>query len=154
MSDERFEITGFGFTDLRESSASLFAGPSGIGLMLVGFQDDYGPNLERCTVVGHNLYFDLLILREKYGNTPKYTVDTRDLSRHLDARDFHDLAHLAKKYKCPILKGDTDQFKGLHVSDMTEQQRADLNKYCCGDIDITAFLLKKFKRCRCSWCPA
>jgi DNA polymerase len=142
IADPRFEVIGLGFADLREGG-SLFAGPSGIDLMLAGFQEDYGPNLDQCTVVAHNTYFDLLLLREKYGITPAYTIDTLDLARHLDARDRHSLEHLAKKYGAPKPKGDTMQFQGLHAADMTPEQWEAMSEYCRGDIEITAFLLKK-----------
>jgi len=142
VGDARFEITGLGHAT-HEPARVGFERPGSVKSYLLYLQDAFGENLERCTVVGHNLYFDLLILREKYGITPKYTVDIRDLSRHLDARDRHDLDHLAKKYGAPTPKGDTNQFKGLHAADMTDQQWADLSEYCRNDIDITAFLLKK-----------
>ena len=145
VGDAKFEITGLGVMGLGENEGPWFHRADTVSNTLEELQDphNYGPNLERCTVVGHNLYFDLLILREKYGITPKYTVDTRDLSRHMDARNHHSLEHLAKKYGAPTPKGDTNQFKGLHAADMSEYDWKALSGYCRNDIDITAFLLKK-----------
>ncbi|NOQ21609.1 MAG: hypothetical protein GQ565_03015 [Candidatus Aegiribacteria sp.] len=143
VADPRFETLGLGVQrfgrDLEPFFAKVDEAPGTIEQQV----SIYGPNLERCTVVGHNLYFDALILREKYGITPKYTVDTMDLSRHLDARDRHSLAHLAEKYGCPTAKGDTMQFLGLHARDMSSEQWAAMSEYCCDDIRITAFLVKK-----------
>lgn len=142
VADDRFEIIGLGHAS-HDMSRIGFSKAGAVQGTLEYLQNAFGPNLERCTVVGHNLYYDGLILREKYGITPPNTVDTRDLSRHLDARDRHNLAHLAKKYEAPRPKGDTKQFKGLHAADMTQEQWDAMSEYCCGDIEITAFLLKK-----------
>lgn len=139
--DPRFAVTGLGVQVL-EKAFPYFVRPQNLMEVTPGLIDEYGPNLEHCTVVGHNLPFDALVLREKYGITPKYTVDTIDLARHLDARGKHSLEHLAKKYGSPTPKGDTQQFSGLRWEDMTPEQQANLSEYCRNDIDITAHLLK------------
>lgn len=142
IADPRFEVIGMGHS--AHDGRIGFSRQKAVGSTLLYLQQAFGPNLERCTVVGHNLYFDALILDMVYGITPRYTTDTLDLSRHLDARDRHSLEHLAKKYGAPKPKGDTKQFEGLHAADMTPEQWAAMSEYCRGDIEITAFLLKKF----------
>ncbi|MCP4541734.1 MAG: hypothetical protein GY832_31770, partial [Chloroflexi bacterium] len=140
VADERFEVLGLGYQRLPEQGKPAMFMPARdeghIAEIIKVMQHWYGENLERCTVVGQNLFFDLYVLREVYGITPPYTVDTRDLSRHLDARDHHDLGHNAKKYGAPVPKGDTKRFFGLHVNTMTGQDWSDISEYCCTDIDI------------------
>jgi len=146
VADDRFEILGLGYHRLPEQGKpSMFMpahDPGHIEEIVRLMKHWYGDNLERCTVSGQNLFFDLLVLREKYGITPRYTVDTLDLSRHLDARDRHDLGHNAKKYGAAKPKGDTKRFFGLRPRTMVEKDWQDIEEYCCGDIDITAYLLK------------
>jgi hypothetical protein len=139
--DPRFEVTGLGYQILGVT-APRFAHPEDIGGVLDAYRGWWGDDLEGVTVVGQRLQFDCLVLRERYGITPKYTVDIIDLSRHLDARDRHNLEHLAKKYHAPRPKGDTDQFKGLQWKDMSAAQRQALKTYCLGDIEIEEYLFK------------
>lgn len=144
VTDSRFEMLGLGVGVLKESGLSTrFYRSDEVKDALIRLQKEYGQNLERCTVAGHNLYFDALILREKHGIVPQYTVDTIDLARHLDARGKHSLEYLAGKYGATSPKGDTMQFIGLHVSDITEEQWAAMTEYCCTDVTITNDLLKK-----------
>lgn len=116
---------------------------------LAQLQERYGRNLECCTVVGLNLRFDGTILARKHGIVPPYAIDILSLSRHLDARNRHDLATLCKRYKLP-LKGDTMQFKGLRRGDFTAPQREALAAYANNDADreMTLFrlLLPKLAR--------
>jgi len=144
VADPRFEIIGLGWTPLPEySDGPWFEHAGNVQATIDELTGLYGHNLQNVTVVMHNAFFDALILREKFDILPPFTVDTRDLARHLDARDRHGLSHLAKKYGAPKPKGDTKQFLGLHAADMTPEQWAAMSEYCRGDIDITAFLLKK-----------
>lgn len=138
--DSRFEITGLGIQKLDNPIEFYF--PNKINFLLEKLKTQFGSNLEKCTLVGQNLKFDALILW-KFGITPKYTVDIRDLSRHLDARNKHSLEALAKRWDAPKLKGDTKQFKGLHWADMNQEQKQTLEEYGKGDIEIETFLFKK-----------
>jgi DNA polymerase len=143
--DSRFEVTGLGmwFSSFWKPHCGRdFKEPNRVVDSLEQLQLTHGSDLSGITIVGQNLKFDALILRERYGITPKYTVDILDLSRHLDARDKHDLGHLANKYRATKPKGDTMQFCGLHRADMTEAQRAALQEYCLNDIDIEVYLFK------------
>ena len=89
------------------------------------------------TIVAKNAKFDILVLQEIYGITPKYIIDIEDISRHQDSRDKHSLKHLAVKHKLGV-KGRTEDFKGLRWADMTPEQREALAEYCAtgGDSDI------------------
>jgi len=143
--DERFEILGMGSLALEnpEPSIEFDEGFGAVDYAIKMTQQEFGSNFENVTLVGQNLKFDALILREYFGITPRYTVDIRDLSRHLDARNKHSLEALAKRWGAPKLKGDTKQFKGLKWNSMTEEQREKLIEYGKGDIEIETFLFKK-----------
>jgi DNA polymerase bacteriophage-type len=138
--DPRFEVEGLGYQTLGDgSTVGGFLAPDEVGPYLAAL----APHIDSYTVVGQYLAFDALILREKYGITPKYTVDILDLARHLDARDRHDLDHLAQRYLSPPLrKGDTKQFAGLHWGSMSEPQRVALSSYCKNDVTLEVELLK------------
>lgn len=146
--DPRFEVTGLGKWESCGGWGGLcpdvsFLPPDQTQSFLVDYLcTAYGPGLTGVTIVGQHLQFDALILRERYGITPKYAVDILDLARHLDARDQHKLEHLAKKYRAPTLKGNTMQFKGLHWATMTTEQRQALATYCRNDVDIETYLFK------------
>lgn len=135
--DPRFEVLGLGYQTLGANS-------QGCGFLAVEDVAGYLATIpwDQYTVVGQNLKFDALVLRERYGVTPPYMVDILDLARHLDARDKHDLNHLAHKYHAPTPKGDTKQFSGLHWATMTGEQRQALSDYCLNDVAIETFLFK------------
>lgn len=140
--DSRFEVTALGYSVLGSGNVRGVFTPDTAAHYLQSLADTHGPDLAGITVVGQNLKFDALVLRERYGITPKYTVDVIDLARHLDARDRHTLEYLAVKYHAPTPKGDTMQFKGLRWKDMTPGQRQNLAEYCLNDVDIEAYLFK------------
>jgi len=145
--DDRFEVLGLGL-EIINDNLKFFAKPEPISSSplstLNTLQVTYGErDLHELTIVGQNLKFDALILREHFGIMPRYTVDIIDLSRHLDARNKHSLEALAKRWKAPALKGDTKQFKGLRWANMTPEQQQALEEYCKNDIEIEIFLFKK-----------
>jgi len=133
--DSRFEVMGLGY-EFVDRGVRDFLTPDEIRPFIQTLPGN------QYTMVAQNAPFDLLVLRERYGVTPKYTVDILDLARHLDARDRHDLDHLARKYHAPTPKGDTMQFQGLHWANMTETQRGNLRDYCLNDVDIEVYLFK------------
>jgi DNA polymerase III epsilon subunit-like protein len=116
---------------------------------LAWLQNRYGESLERCTVVIQNARFDGTILTRKYGVTPPFVVDTVALSRHLDARNKHNLADLCERWNLPP-KGNTMQFEGLHWDAMTPEQRDAMASYACNDAereaDLFTILLPKLTR--------
>jgi len=140
--DPRFELLGLGFERLGGSRV-LFYTPDEIGSVFAYLHDYFGDNLERCTIVGQNLFFDCLILKRHFGITPQYTVDIRDLDRVWDARDKHSLEYTAKKWKAPKPKGKVDQFKDFYWADMDKEKRQALEEYCKTDIEIESFLFQK-----------
>ena len=143
--DPRFEITGLGHQVLDEISGLCgFCPPNEVEGALHAFEVAYGEQeLENVTVVGQNNKFDHLILREKFGITPKFTVDLIDIERIWDAQSKHKLEAMAKRWGAPSPKGDTNQFKGFRWADMTPEMRQNLGEYCKNDIKIESFLLQK-----------
>ena len=141
--DSRFEFTGLGAQRL--GSGAGCCEPNEIKTFINWLTDTYGLQFEGCTIIGQNLKFDCLILARKFGIIPKYTVDTRDLDRVWDARDKHNLEYMAKKWKSPKPKGDTQQFKGLHWADfeMDVFKRQKLIDYTKGDVEIEADIFQK-----------
>jgi hypothetical protein len=111
--DPRFELTGLGIQVLGEGlggpgeDTATFILPNKIQLLFEGYVEQDKKWFRNCTIIGQNLKFDCLILKEHFGIVPQYTVDVRDLDRIWDARDSHKLEYMAKKWKAPSLKGDT-----------------------------------------------
>jgi DNA polymerase len=95
----------------------------------------------RHTCVVNNGFFDVTILKEKYGCVPKYIIDTKDLAKHYDARMSHKLKDLAEMFKLPP-KGDTSQFKGLHFKDLNPIQWQSLVDYNRTDLEDTFEVFK------------
>ncbi len=144
--DERFEFTGLGVFESKLPSADprncAFWPPEHVERVIRRLQGDYGPNFEKCVLVGQNLMFDALILKEKFGIIPVYTIDTLNLSRHEDSRRRNGLKYLCEYYKLGVQKGDTKQFKGLRWGDMSPTQQISMAKYCCDDIIATTELFR------------
>jgi hypothetical protein len=138
ITDPRFEFTGVGWMDISDDSVPVcFA--HDVPAAILGLQRAYGKNFESVTVVCHNARYDVTVLQEKFDIVPPYVVDTLDLARHYDSRMSHSLKDLAKMFKLED-KGETSDFKGLHLLDMTPEQRDDLAEYCKKDVRITAKL--------------
>lgn len=132
VNDERFEVLGVA---TRMGDYTSFVEAEQLESFLrMGVNPPHAP-LNSFTLLMHNAYFDCLILRT-YGIHPKYVLDTRNMSRHVFARSKHSLKNLAQAYDLP-LKGDTMQFKGLRLADMTQEQRSALAEYACNDAEIT-----------------
>jgi DNA polymerase len=131
--DPRFKFTGVGYQVLGKMKAPSFAGQPNVQWVINHLREQFGEQLEGCTIIGQNLRFDALILKEKFSILPPFMVDTRDLSRHLDARNSHKLKDLNKRWGRPP-KGDITQFLGLYWNDMTEEQREALQVYTNDDV--------------------
>lgn len=138
--DERFELTGLGVTDLY--GQPHFLEPVEVAHFLSRMQAEYGDDLSGMTVVVQRGKFDCLILREKFGITPKYVVDIIDLDKMWDARASHKLKDLVERWHAPSPKGDTTEFLGLHWRDMNDQKRARLCEYTINDVEIEAWLFE------------
>jgi DNA polymerase len=139
--DPRFEVTGLGAGWL--GAPGVFISVEDVQRTLTKLQDEWGQNLERLTVVGQNLFFDALILHEHYGITPKYTVDTIDLDRMWDARAPHSLDKMAPRWGLTTPKGDTKQFLGYHVDDMSPDVYEKFVEYTLTDIELESALFQK-----------
>lgn len=120
-----------------------------VGEFLAGLQDLFGENLDTLTVCGQNLRFDGTILVRKHAITPPFVIDILALSRHLDARNTHNLKDLCNRWNLPP-KGETVRFKGLHWSSMTDEQKLAMVEYANNDAereaDLFAILLPKLTR--------
>jgi hypothetical protein len=136
VADPRFEFTGLGVHVTRPR----FFGGDDVETTIEQLKNKFGKALHNCTVVTKNNKFDVLILAEKFGIYPPYTIDIEDLSRYYDSRMSQKLEDLAKHFKLPP-KGDTTKFKGLHSSDMTPEQRRAMREYCLRDIEDEVALL-------------
>ncbi len=144
--DDRFEFSGLGMFVAKQLFADVkncwFEEPKCIELAMTMLQRNYGKNLEGCTLVGQNLMFDAMILHEKFGITPKFTVDTLNLARHEDSRRPNDLGKLCEYYDIGVQKGDNTWTKGLHWRDMSPTQQNKAAEYCRGDIITTTKLFR------------
>lgn len=147
IKDERFELSGLGFAMVGGEPAFLHPDEKPLHLSIAHELESLrlwaGDNLERVTVVVQNGKFDCLILQERFGITPKFTVDLMDLDKMWDARATHNLADMAEKWHAPVLKGDTMEFKGLHWNTMSPTKRIALKQYTLKDIEIEAWLFKR-----------
>jgi DNA polymerase len=139
IADPRFEFTGLGI-QINDEDPRFFAGDRVVAT-IQRLKLAFGKALHNCTVVAKNNKFDVLILTEKFGIYPPYTIDVEDLSRYYDSRMSQKLKDLAKHFGLQP-KGDTMQFKGLHWEDMSSEQRRAMREYCLGDIIDENALLK------------
>ncbi|MGD0088656.1 MAG: DNA polymerase [Planctomycetota bacterium] len=115
-------------------------------------QRQFGPRLERVTVVFHNAYFDMYVLRHRYGLSVQHFVDTMLLSHHVNGRkgeggESAALADLAQRYGLDA-KGNLSFMGG--VRNPTPQQLVELADYAINDANITyqlaALLLPQITR--------
>ena len=105
------------------------------------FQQEYGQELEDCTVVGANLPFDAQILAMKFNIYPRYTIDIFDLARYSDPKQHVSVAEQAKRAGLEA-KGDTNKFKGLRWEDMTREQKFAMRDYCTHDVYLETELFR------------
>ena len=144
--DDRFEFSGLGVFEcdqpFYDPENCGFWEPPKIQFAIDFLQRNYGKNLEGCTLVGQNLMFDAMILHEKFGITPKYTIDTLNLARHEDSRRPNKLEKLCEYYDIGVQKGDNKWTKDLHWKDMSPTQQNKHASYCRGDIIATTKLFR------------
>jgi DNA polymerase len=138
ITDKRFEFTGVGHAVSPNFHACFSHNVAGA---IKGLQVRYGDNLERITCSFKNARYDATVLQEIFNIIPPYIVDVDDLARHYDSKMRHDLAALCVLFKIGE-KGDTLQFKGLHLKDMTPDVKENLEEYCKNDINKQCKLFK------------
>ncbi len=142
VTDPRFEFHGFGLRILNHKWESLgrrFIPKPKIYAAMKKLTGEFGDNFEGCTVVAANGKFDFLILAEKFGLYPSFTVDVEDLVRFYDARMETKLRKAGPYFGLPS-KGDTLQFKGKHFEEI---DLAAMSAYCLNDIEIEEGLFKR-----------
>lgn len=105
-----------------------------VDVCLSELQQQFGDDLERVAVVGHNWHFDGYILATKYDCRPRFTVDTLSLARHVHPDSKHTLRELAIKYGLSP-KGNLDGLRG--VRNPNPQQAAFLASYARHDAELT-----------------
>ncbi len=111
---------------------------AGANAFLATMVDLYGPQLDRVTVVGHNLYFDCAILKLCYGIVPLYTVDTRNLASAFWPGQDLSLGALAERMGRRKL--DRLAHSDQAMFDFAYQEAI---AYCQTDIEITRELLER-----------
>lgn len=139
VTDPRFAFTGLGI-QINDQPLRFIPGPH-VPWAIEQLKKKYGKALHNCVVTAKNNKFDCLILVEKFGIYPPYTIDVEDLSRYFDSRMSQKLGDLCKLFKLPA-KGKTKQFKGLYWETMTPIQRLAMKEYCLGDIKNEKSLLE------------
>lgn len=144
--DDRFDFTGMGVFACHQPFADpincLFIPPERIEDQIRTLQRNYGDNWEGCTYVNQNIMFDGLILKEKFGIIPRFTVDTLNLARHEDSRRKNSLSKLCEYYDIGTEKGDTSISKGLHWKEMSPTTRKKWREYTDTDIIATTKLFR------------
>jgi hypothetical protein len=139
VTDPRFAFTGLGI-QINNDESRFIPGPH-VPWAIEQLKKKCGKAFHNYTVVAKNNKFDCLILVEKFGIYPPYTIDVEDLSRYYDSRMSQKLSDLCKLFKLPA-KGDIKQFKRLYWEDMWPSQRQAMKEYCLGDIKNEKSLLK------------
>ncbi len=128
--DERYQTIGCGFKFSNHFIGdSWFVWANDLSKYFGLVQKQFGQNFENITIVMQNASFDALIFQEKYNISPKYIIDLKHLDAHFDSRRSHSLKDMAKRHKLQA-KGDTMNFLGLHLEDMTPEQRVAMESYC------------------------
>ena len=105
-----------------------------------------GDRLERTTIVGHHLQFDLYALNHCYGLRPAHFIDTMLLAYHVHGRpekrygQSASLAALAEHYGLPA-KQDLDFMAGIRNPNV--RQLAELSAYARHDVILTYQLAER-----------
>ena len=136
--DDRFEMGGMGWST--GTSIDFVGGADKVKETLDCMQLAVGKNLEGFTVVAQNVQFDMSILAWKYGIYPPYTIDIKDLHRHIDSRSSSSLRDMVREYGLEE-KGETMKFIGLHYLDMTPFEKLAYADYCRQDVKLEEQLL-------------
>jgi DNA polymerase len=135
ITDDRFEPIGCGFKFSNVHGTCymkpdpFFCWAEDLYEYFEKMQEVYGQNFEDITVVVQNAHFDILLLLKEYEIDPKFVIDCKHLDSHFDSRRSHKLKDMAKRAKLEP-KGDTMQFSGVHLDDMTAEQREAMETYC------------------------
>ena len=139
VTSPQFKFVGLGL-QINDQPPRFIPGPH-VSWAIQQLKKKYGIALHNCVVTAKNNKFDCLILVEKFGIYPPFTIDIEDLSRYYDSRMRQGLKDLCKLFKLPA-KGDTKQFKGLYWETMSPEQRQAMKEYCLGDIKGEKSLLE------------
>ena len=117
-----------------------------LDVALAELRGRFGDRLERTTVVGHHLQFDLYALNHRYDLRPTFFIDTMLLAYHVHGRrekrygQSASLAALAELYGLPA-KQDLDFMTGVRNPDV--RQLAELSTYAKHDVALTYQLAER-----------
>lgn len=104
-------------------------------------QTEYGQSFENVTVVMHNAVFDAYILKEVFGITPHFIVDTMLMSRLLNGPFLSaSLDDVAKRYG---LDGKLDLEFTKGIRELSPVQISELRQYAIRDVSLTRQLADK-----------
>ncbi|MEI6233324.1 MAG: DNA polymerase [Planctomycetota bacterium] len=120
-----------------------------VNALLSELQAQYGEHLERTTVVFQNAYFDVYVLKHRFGLTLAHFIDTMLLAyaahgcRGSEGSDGTgaSLKALAMAYNLPVKKGNLDFMCG--VREPSAAQFIELEAYAKNDVEITFQLALK-----------
>ena len=141
--DPRFECMGLSIKDGNKAT-KFYRGEDGIEVVRQLILQEERPFVE------HNARFDGGILALRYDIHPKHFIDTKPLMTVAHFAPFAGGDSLAKAAIALRKAGhniqDKGEFlsnmKGVHASDMSEQDWQDYAEYCIGDVDICYALYK------------
>lgn len=143
--DPRFKAFGLGY-----AWADSKGGPKSVPVWISGLQianfcsqiaNEIGwPNI---ALVGHNVKFDGMILREIYECVPGQYIDTKGMSKGVMGKTIknHSLATVAEHFGF-VPKG-TMRTDGL--TELTKAQEDELAQYCLHDVELCREVFYKFK---------
>lgn len=156
VTDSRWEEIGIGVANVSQPfgdpAPHFWFADDDRTKIIRSLQREYGPRLEGATVLMQNARFDATVLRVHYGFTPANIIDTMQLAAYENARGSHRMKDLAKRFGLPE-KGETKQFKGLHLRPkwdkddrgipkmlhrgMNDDERGRMADYCDNDLVLT-----------------
>lgn len=127
--DSRFKAFGMGAAEIDSEIRWYSAEDIGRFLGSYGYQ---AGGWENVAVVGHNIKFDGLILKEHFSVVPGQYIDTKGMSRAVLGKSIkgHSLANLADYFQLPS-KG-VMKTEGLSI--LTTEQETELAEYCQHDV--------------------
>ncbi len=87
------------------------------------------------TVLAHHTHFDGLILSHHFGIVPARYACTLSMARALHPKASRNSLAVVAEYYGEVNKLDMPEFKGIHLADLTEEQREQIETYNIRDVD-------------------
>lgn len=105
-------------------------------------------------IVGHNLMFDGMVLKEQYGWRIPYAIDTISLSRYIEARARHSLDEVIQRFGFTDLEEKGDRLsvaKGKRWQELDAKDRDTVAEYANDDLRKTIRLLDQLLPEMANW---